>query len=74
MNNFFTPFIREIVHYDAKLRADGESWHFQIQKTGDCFNLKIETFKEGISDHLLSIDVRILLKFEVSIVQNGPFS
>ena len=47
---------------------------FRSKKTGKCFNLKIDTFKEGIWDQLLSIDVRILLKFEVNIVQNGPLS
>ena len=29
---------------------------------------------EGISDHLLSVDVQILLKFEVNVVQNSPLS
>ena len=33
MNNTFTPFIQEIVHFDAKFVADEEIWLVQTQIT-----------------------------------------
>ena len=45
---------------------------FRPGKNGKCIKLKFETFGEGNSDHLLSVDVKILIKFEVNIIQNGP--
>ena len=45
---------------------------FRPAKNGKCFNLKIETFREGCLDHLLSIDLKILFKFKAKVVRNGP--
>ena len=73
MKILFTPHIRKRVHHDAKSGADRENLHFQTRKkSGERFKLKTENFREGRSDHLLTVDVKILAKFEIIMDQNGP--
>ena len=37
------------------------------------FNLKIETFKEGVLDHLLSVEVKTLVKVPSKYCQKWSF-
>ena len=45
---------------------------FRHRKAGKVFKLNIEFFREGSLDHLLSVDVKFLLKLKLSFVQKGP--
>ena len=70
MNKFFTPFIQRF-YYDAKLSADEENWHFQNPEySGKSLKSNTDTFTDGSSDRLLSVNVKLLLNFEGNVVQN----
>ena len=45
-----------------KLNADDENCRIQTGKMLYVLQIKTKTFREGSSDHLLSVDVKILLK------------
>ena len=47
---------------------------FRPRKAGKWFKLKFGTFREGVSDNLLSFDVQISWKSEINVVQNGLLS
>ena len=49
-------------HCVKKLMQMVKTGIFRPGKTSKCFKIKTETFREGSSDHLLSVDVKILLK------------
>ena len=45
---------------------------FRPGKNSTCFKFKFEIFREGNSDHLLSVDVEFFFELQVNTVQNGP--
>ena len=75
MNNFFIPLIRGRDHYDEKSSAGCKKGHVQAQKKTDkCFNkLGKEIFREGRSDHLLLVNVKILLNSRHFKIKNLNF-
>ena len=64
MNKFFT-LNRERFYYDAKLSADEEKAFSDHDYIGNSLEPKnISTFIHGSSDHLVSVNVKILMNFE----------
>ena len=64
MNNFFT-LNRERFHYDAKFSADEQKLAFSNHDyIGISLVPNINTFIDGSSDHLVSVNVKTLLNFE----------
>ena len=67
-----TTLLNSVVSYNftkfEKHNADDENWKFQTRKKWQVLQVKIETTVECISDHLMSVAVRKMLK----IFQNGP--